>query len=694
VLAALGRAATSRRARRALAEHLDRHPRALTEGPTSTPQVLERFVVELTTAGATTIRTSHPVCGGCGQRRRAHYGAHREVCLCSSCYSQALQPVCAGCGQAARPYRREDDGPICVRCDRRRARHRQLEQLTDALAQALVPAVGVLEPSMLGEVLDRVASSPYRRRALLQALAGEARPGRIATTDPLAARLASELRTAGVELAPPVCSDCDGPAEPVYTYRGIIRCSSCAKICPHCHRPAKEPNEPCCRRCRVDPLRPLGTCSDCHRPDRRLDQQRRCRPCRERHDHRCGACDQIRPLTATTDGWRCHRCVLADELDQLLGNNERFLRLRTAILAAANPELIRAWLARPRIGGLLARLAAPEGSLEHTDLDELADTSGVEHLRAVLVAAGLLDATDRTVERLQTTVEPLIAAIADPADRTIVRAWFTWKVLPRLRRRVEQRRSTEHSGPNARDALIGVTRFLAPLHLAGRNLTGCTQADLDTWFAHRGRGAQLRGFLLWTQQRHHLPAHLEIPPARSTRPAPPTADRQALARRLLTDDTITPDDRVAGALVVFYAQPVTRIVALTTDDLATRDDATITITLAGMPVELLEPFATLARQLPIARTNGVADQLPTRWLFPGKRAGRPLTANALGGRLRALGIPPRLSRATALAELAIEIPPAVLAELVGITPGTAARWAAITGANWAAYAPSRTPSLA
>jgi hypothetical protein len=690
VAAALGRAATSRRARRALAEHLDRHPRALIEGPTSTLQVLDRFVAELTTAGTTTIRTIHPVCAGCGQHRRAHYGAHHDACLCSSCYSQAARPVCVGCGQSARPYRREDDGPLCVRCERRRGRERQLEQLTAAIARQLTPAVGDLEPSMLGEVLDRVASSPYRRRTLLQALAGETQPGSIATTDPLAARLATELRAAGVELAPPVCSDCDGPAEPLNTYRGIIRCGSCAKICPQCRRSTKEPHAPRCRRCRLDPARPIGTCRDCRNDDRRLDPQRRCRTCRERQNHRCRACEKIGPLTLTGDGWRCHRCALSGELDRLLAGNDRFARLRTAMLAADNPALVRGWLARPAITGLLARLAAGELPLEHTSLNDLPDTSGIEHLRGLLVAAGLLDDTDRTIERFQSAATSQLATIHDPADRTIVRAWLTWRVLPRLRRRVEGALSVQHSGPNARYALLGVTRLLAQLHTAGRTLSDCTQADVDAWFARPTGSSHARPFLLWARDHGHLPKSLHIPPGRSTSPAPPGGDRQALARGLLTDEHIAPDDRVAGALVVFYAQPVTRIVALTQDDLAERDDGTLTITLAGMPIELIEPFATLARQLPITRTNGVADQLPTRWLFPGKRAGRPINPDSLGRRLRDLGIPPRLSRTTALSQLAIDIPPAVLAELVGIAPGTAARWAAITGSNWAAYAASRT----
>lgn len=690
VLSALDRAATSRRARRALAEHLAAHPRVLIEGPTSTVQVLDRFVVELAAAGTSTIRTVHPVCAGCGQHRRAHYGAHRDVRLCSNCYSQALRPVCADCGQAGRPYRHGDDGPICVRCDRRRGRERDLEQVTAAIAHQLTPAVGVLEPAVLNGVLDRVAGSPHRRRMLLQALAVGLRPGRIPTIHPLAARLASELRAAGVELEPPICSGCAGPAEPPVIYRGVVRCGSCARNCPRCHRQNKEPQAAFCRRCRVDPDRPIGTCRDCREDDRRLDAQRRCRTCRERHTNRCGVCDQTGPRTLTDQGWRCHRCAVTGRLDQLLAGNARFDRLRTAILAADNPDLILDWLARPAIAGLLARLAAGELPLEHASLDEVADTSGIEHLRGLLVAAGVLDDTDRTVERFHTTASALVAGIDDPADRTIVRTWLTWKVLPRLRDRAERGLSVQHSGPNARYALVGVTRLLAQLHAAGHTLASCTQADLDTWFARPDGSSHARPFLLWARDHGHLPAGLRIPPSRSTRPGPPGGDRQDLARRLLTDECIAPDDRVAGALAVFYAQPVTRIVTLTRSDLATRDDGTTTITLAGMPVELIEPFATLARQLPITRTNGVADQLPSRWLFPGKRAGRPVTPDTLGRHLRDLGIPPRLSRTAALSQLALEIPPAVLAELVGISPGTAARWAGITGGNWAAYAPSRT----
>jgi hypothetical protein len=58
----------------------------------------------------------------------------------------------------------------------------------------------------------------------------------------------------------------------------------------------------------------------------------------------------------------------------------------------------------------------------------------------------------------------------------------------------------------------------------------------------------------------------------------------------------------------------------------------------------------------------------------------------LGRRLQAIGIEPRNMRNSARAQLVTEIPPAVLGKLIGISPGTASRWATLTSSNWIAYA--------
>jgi hypothetical protein len=161
--------------------------------------------------------------------------------------------------------------------------------------------------------------------------------------------------------------------------------------------------------------------------------------------------------------------------------------------------------------------------------------------------------------------------------------------------------------------------------------------------------------------------------------------RWAIARRLVHDPTLAADDRIAGALVVLYAQPVSRVATLTVGDLH-RHDGHVTITVSGVDLELPEPFATYAAELPRRRRNGVADQLPVPWLFPAARPDRHVSHGALSARLRRLGIRPRQARLAALSQLAAELPPTLLAHSIGISPGTAARWAGLTGGNWTAYA--------
>jgi hypothetical protein len=66
-----------------------------------------------------------------------------------------------------------------------------------------------------------------------------------------------------------------------------------------------------------------------------------------------------------------------------------------------------------------------------------------------------------------------------------------------------------------------------------------------------------------------------------------------------------------------------------------------------------------------------------------------MTAAGLASRLRPIGIEPRRMRGAALAQLSAEMTPAVLADVVGISPGTAAKWTTLHGGNWANYAAGR-----
>jgi hypothetical protein len=74
------------------------------------------------------------------------------------------------------------------------------------------------------------------------------------------------------------------------------------------------------------------------------------------------------------------------------------------------------------------------------------------------------------------------------------------------------------------------------------------------------------------------------------------------------------------------------------------------------------------------------------WLFPGGQPGRPISADRLGARLRALGLRPAQVRSTALFQLATELPAAVLARLLGIHINVAVQWQQHSAGDWTNYA--------
>ncbi|HZD02224.1 MAG TPA: hypothetical protein VFA46_19145 [Actinomycetes bacterium] len=325
--------------------------------------------------------------------------------------------------------------------------------------------------------------------------------------------------------------------------------------------------------------------------------------------------------------------------------------------------------------------------LEHAALDQLQPGRDLEHLRALLVAAGVLPSDPtRPLTRVTRDLDHLLANLAE-ADARIVRAWLAWQVLPRLRRLAGDGRDITTSARGARATLKQVAAFLARLHTDGRELSTCRQQDLDAWLAGRiANRYRIRPFLAWAQQRRHLPATLQLPATYRGLPEQPTdaEHRWALARRLVTDDTIDPVARVAAALVVLYAQPLARVAALTTAHVR-RDGQTVTVGLGADRLELPEPFATLILSLPRSRAYSPAAHLPTTWLFPSSRPGRHLGPVALASRLRTLGIEPVPMRLSALNQLAAELPPAILASMLGIRPTTATRWAGLAGGNWTRY---------
>jgi hypothetical protein len=79
------------------------------------------------------------------------------------------------------------------------------------------------------------------------------------------------------------------------------------------------------------------------------------------------------------------------------------------------------------------------------------------------------------------------------------------------------------------------------------------------------------------------------------------------------------------------------------------------------------------------------------WLFPGVLPGRHLVAQSITTRRRSLGINLLGARKTALQSLAAEVPPPLVAELLGYSYNVVQRHAEIAAQQWASYVTSRRP---
>lgn len=388
--------------------------------------------------------------------------------------------------------------------------------------------------------------------------------------------------------------------------------------CQLCERVAM-PGRGLCSRCSKGIGRVRGDCTGCGKPDRLLDFEGRCRWCRERARKRCTDCGRDDALLVGVDGDRvCDPCALRLHLDRVLATDGALAPLRESILRA-EPPTTRRWLARTR--ELLNALDTRRLPLSHDTLDELPQRHAAEHLRALLIAAGLLEPDPhRGLRRLEALIPTLLARL-DPEHRQLTTRWLHWKVLPRLRLLDEQRR-VDISTRNARRQIEQVIGFLAGLQNNGRHLDETTQHDIDSWFAGTGAIRQVvRPFLTWARQNRQISRHIELPPTYVGQPVTPmdSEERWQIARRLVTDDALDPADRIAAALVVLYAQPLHRVVALTTNDVTVTETGT-SLKLGTDALELPTPFASVIRSLPVRRRDGTAEHLPTKWLFPGNCA--------------------------------------------------------------------------
>jgi hypothetical protein len=573
--------------------------------------------------GAGAQRITRPACPRCHRIVRLHRRIGR-LWLCRNCVAKSRAQPCSRCGAVREAATRDEHGnPLCPYC-----------LTSDPANHETCIACGRRRP-----VSVRTPDGPRCPTCRPHKTLDCAICGRTAAC------------TVSTATGQPWCLACQ---------KRWARCTGCGNVRPVRGGTAAEP-----------------VCATCARPD----------PVFWRMCPTCGQNAQLR-------SGPCIRCTVRQRLHDLLADHNGTIRpdLQALYDNLANyerPNTVLGWLGKSTAPAILRELGTGTRPLTHAALDQLPDGKPIEHLRSVLVATNALPARDEHIARLEHWITRVIAERADPDEQHLLRRYALWHLLRRLRRRLNDATTTYDQAGVIRQHVKAALTLLDWLTAQNLTLSTARQGNLETWLAsedasHRREAGH---FIRWANKQKLT--SLELPAVKWTGPSGTidTETRWEQARWLLHDDTVKPEDRVAGLLVLLYAQWPAAISRLTLDHLQTGDHE-VRIRLGREPVVLPEPLAGLILELAASRRGHAAlgDQGTSSWLFPGGQPGRPISAFRMAERLRQLGIRSGQSRSTALFQLATELPAALLARMLGIHISVAVAWQRASAGDWMTYA--------
>ncbi|MFF7415410.1 hypothetical protein [Streptomyces lydicus] len=613
-------------------------------------------VVRLTEAlverGATCVVV--PPCSVCGNVKPLRFVLNKVRC-CKSCYEGSRRENCSVCGHHRQISARTAEGlPLCRYC-----LSKQPSEL-DTCGSC----------GRNGRVASRATGQPLCRDCYLPvavcSVCGESKPCHFGDT------ASPRCPACSRKLAPPeLCSRC-GRKRPVHvrTPDGQAICEPCGEI--------REPCHTCGKTRRVQTRMPTGEpfCGPCWRKS----------PLSFRECDRCGSHERL------FHHGLCNSCARAEAVQDALSDCDGELRPDLSDVATAlttgDPLTTLQWIALPSSRSMLAELAGGTGQVSHQVLDSLQPERAVRHLRAILVAHGVLPARDEQLATLERWLTSTFSGITAIEDRRLVQSFATWHHLRRLRQASKTRQITHPQVVQVRREIQAAIDLLTWLTGHDRTLANCNQGDIDLWLdGSRSKRAFGRNFLLWARRhRHCAPVEIPaVPPRRGTTFIDQDA-RWELIRRLLHDEVIDIADRVAGLLVLLFAQPLTRVVRMTPNEIVSSGEV-VTLVLGSEPVVLPPPLDALflrLRDQPVQHPR--TDETDRKWLFPGGSPDTPLSVQRLMSRLHALGIHSRPARNTTLRDRASELPAVVLSKLLGVHIRTAVHWSRTTGTPGAEYA--------
>jgi len=232
-----------------------------------------------------------------------------------------------------------------------------------------------------------------------------------------------------------------------------------------------------------------------------------------------------------------------------------------------------------------------------------------------------------------------------------------------------------------------VVKFLNWLDQAHqRTAATATQLDVDEYLAGGPTTRHLiRTFFMWARSSKINQQVIIGHRYARTDPVLHDIDRLNWVRALMTGEPASLHIRVIGLLLVLYAQPISKVVALRIDDLELSPDG-MRIRLGSTPVDVPPPFAEMIyltlEHRPNMRTSG-AD---TSYLFPGYRPGRHIGAQTAMHVLRGLGLNLQGGRNSALRNLVQQAPAPLVAEMLGYSNQVTTRHQQLAAVTYARYA--------
>ncbi|BCW42740.1 hypothetical protein StoSoilB3_42750 (plasmid) [Arthrobacter sp. StoSoilB3] len=374
--------------------------------------------------------------------------------------------------------------------------------------------------------------------------------------------------------------------------------------------------------------------------------------------------------------------------------NTQLLPLEKYLLRdGENSQAVLTWLRRSPMARVAKAMATGQTPISLHAIASLPLSRATGYFAALLMEAGVVPTENFDRIRLEVWEKDFFETISQPEVRSVLQRYAAWYVNPRFSNQAHLSRTDESLRFRQSKAhLTAVAEWLLYLDTANMDLGNVPHRIFDDYVATHGlRGDTLTSFVRWARTQGLTRLRSDYRPRSSPgSTAVPDKERWDWVKMLLDGEDTQTASRVGGLLVLVYGISATRVVSIRRRDVTIAGNTT-RISLGKDPIELPDAIGSLVRRLVAAtEISATSDSI---WLMPGRRPGRHLTTTAMSAPLRRQGINLRAGRSAALINLARDVPPSVLSDLLGISITTATRWSTLSSRDWIDYPKTRLPGV-